>query len=298
MARLGLLQPVQNPRLKKRWQTPCFGKLNALEWQPAVGVRSYGVDIALRTNDKDFLPTLLQQLPSDVECTRAGEYDAVFSFIKGGTVDRVRTYSLAYHDHTRIARSHDLSEAMRAFTSWFRLVVGFLAPSHVFIHAGVVSHNGHAIVLPGRTLAGKSTLVHALLAQGALYMSDDYAVLEEDGTISPYSKPLSLRGEGFRQFDVAIPDDKVEHASRPPALIVFSRYEEGAGWVPEHIAPGRALLGLLDNSLGARRVPEQTTRALKDLVLRAPAFAVTRGEADIAARAILDMCDRPAVPAA
>lgn len=282
------------PKLKEQWQTPCLAKLDALGWTPVAVVRSYGVDVALRTNDDDLFRKVHDHLPSDVCQSQVDEVDAIFSFIKGKRSGRVRSFNLVYHDHTRIARTHDIGEAIDAFSSWFRLVVGFLAPRHVFIHAGTVSYKGRVIIMPGRTMAGKSTLVQALVKQGARYMSDDYAVLEEDGTISPYDKPLSLRDADFRQMVRPFNDgEAVEKMPRPPGLIIFSQYEDGASWAPKPLAPGQALLGLLDNSLGARRVPEKTTCALKALTLNAPAFTVERGEAAEAASAILRMCNQP-----
>ena len=73
------------------------------------------------------------------------------------------------------------------------LHVAATAPRHVFIHAGVVAHHGRALVLPGRTHAGKSTLVARLVTSGATYYSDEYAVLDEQGRVLPYPRAMSLR---------------------------------------------------------------------------------------------------------
>jgi hypothetical protein len=61
------------------------------------------------------------------------------------------------------------------------------------VHGGVVGHDGRAILLPGPTGAGKSTLVAELVRQGARYLSDEYALIDEAGRVHPYPRPLLLR---------------------------------------------------------------------------------------------------------
>ena len=46
--------------------------------------------------------------------------------------------------------------------------------------------------LPGHSFSGKSTLVAALVRAGAVYYSDEFAVLDPDGFVHPYAKALSL----------------------------------------------------------------------------------------------------------
>ena len=123
-------------------------------------------------------------------------------------------------------------EAMDVIDAAVRSRVSVLAPEHVFVHAGVVAHRGGALVLPGRSLAGKTTLVAALVAQGAAYLSDEFAVLDAEGAVHPYPKPLSLR---LNPGSLAQQDAPVEHfggvaADRAyrAAIIAVTRYERGA----------------------------------------------------------------------
>ena len=51
----------------------------------------------------------------------------------------------------------------------------------VFVHAGVVSWHGIAILVPGRSAIGKSKVVSALVQRGATYYSDTFAVLKGCG---------------------------------------------------------------------------------------------------------------------
>ena len=57
----------------------------------------------------------------------------------------------------------------------------------LFVHAGVVGWRGLAIVLPGRSRTGKSTLVAELVLRGAVYYSDEFAVLDDDRQGPPVS---------------------------------------------------------------------------------------------------------------
>ena len=75
-------------------------------------------------------------------------------------------------------------------------VAEFSTP-HLMMHAGVVAWKGKAIVLPGTSHAGKTTLVTALVEAGATYYSDEYAVLDAKGHVSPYARRLSLRDGPF-----------------------------------------------------------------------------------------------------
>ncbi len=62
-----------------------------------------------------------------------------------------------------------------------RARIALYAHDVVFVHAGVAVAEGKAIVIPAPTFSGKSALVAALVAAGAEYFSDEFAVLRPDG---------------------------------------------------------------------------------------------------------------------
>ena len=67
------------------------------------------------------------------------------------------------------------------------------ASPRLCVHAGVVSHPGGALVIPGHSGHGKTTLVGALLQCGFGYISDEVlAVDRTDRTLAPFRRPLSL----------------------------------------------------------------------------------------------------------
>jgi hypothetical protein len=62
-----------------------------------------------------------------------------------------------------------------------------------FLYAGVVAWQGHAIVFPGRSLSGKTTLVREMLRLGATYYSDEFAVVDNSGLVHSFPRPLGIR---------------------------------------------------------------------------------------------------------
>jgi hypothetical protein len=59
---------------------------------------------------------------------------------------------------------------------------------------------GRAVILPGRSMSGKTSLVAALVKAGATYFSDEYAVLDKLGMVHPYIKTLSLRTDSMQRL--------------------------------------------------------------------------------------------------
>ncbi len=58
------------------------------------------------------------------------------------------------------------------------------------VHAGVVELGGRALLLPGSTKSGKSSLVAELLRHGAVYFSDEYALIDAQGRAHPYPSSI------------------------------------------------------------------------------------------------------------
>jgi hypothetical protein len=95
-----------------------------------------------------------------------------------------------------------------------RLTVAEFAIGKVFLHAGVVAWNNRALIIPAKSFQGKTTLVAELVKKGAVYYSDEYAVLDEDGLVHPFPKKLSMRGiiDDYQQIDV--PVEKIRRSRR------------------------------------------------------------------------------------
>ena len=158
----------------------------------------------------------------------------------------------------------------------------------VFVHAGVVAHRGHLLLFPGSTGSGKSTLVRALVEEGATYYSDDLAPVDRKGRVHAFPRSLRLRdADGFRELPDPEPG-KERRAGRPSSIFFLEHEpaESGVGdWRPT--LPGTALLLLIQNTVQAKTAPERSIEHLEPAVGSAEARVGKRGDAREAARRVL-----------
>lgn len=159
-----------------------------------------------------------------------------------------------------------------------------------FVHAGAVVVDGRALLLPGESFSGKSTLVAALLAAGAGYCSDEFAVLDAAGMVHAYPRPISLRRPDGTRPRVTARELGAEVVTGPVPLgaVAVLRYD-AAGWAVRDISPATAVLALLENSPAAQCNSEALVDAYAAAVSRPDVqlFTGTRGEAGSAARTLL-----------
>jgi hypothetical protein len=184
--------------------------------------------------------------------------------------------------------AHDRHGLVDAFENHAKLELAFRAPHHVFVHAGVVGWRGAAIVIPGRSRSGKTTLVEALVRAGAEYYSDEFAVLDSRGQVHPYAIPLGVRAPlGRTATPVEAIGGRAGTVPLPVALIAITRYHASARWRARPMSPARAMLALMDNTVGARRPPAQTMPVLRAAVDGATVVRSRRGEAGATAEILL-----------
>jgi len=269
-------------------------KIDRLGWAAGTSFVSYGRRIGVRVSDPQVLPQIMDLLPPGRAASPSPVVRRLYSIFVGGDGARagVRRLHLAYANSLRIARTPDLQAALDAFESDVRLYVAERARRRVFVHAGVVGWRGRAIVIPGRSFSGKSSLVAALVRAGATYYSDEYAVFDERGRVHSFLSPLSLRNQDAQRP----PKYRAESLGRPPGgkrltvgLVAVSEYRPGARWRPRHLTPGQGILALLANTVPARERPAAALAALKQAVGHAPVVLQgTRGEAAEVADLLLE----------
>ncbi len=195
-------------------------------------------------------------------------------------------------DGCTIGATEDEDLALGILDAQIRAQVALLAPEHIFVHAGVVAVGGRAVLIPGFTFAGKTTLTRALVEAGAVYYSDEFAAIDAHGRVHPYPKPLSIRhrdGSG-RTTETAAASLGAETGREtvPVGLVAITSYRPGATLAPEPLASGAALLAVLGHTIPARTRPQQALAALKAALRGATAWKSERGEAIETARAIID----------
>jgi hypothetical protein len=222
--------------------------------------------------------------------------DQLYSLRLGGEGTRpgLRRFHVLYEGSARIARTLALDEALDRLEEGVRLSVASRARQRLFVHAGVVARGGRAVLIPGHSRSGKSTLVAALVKAGATYYSDEYAVLDSLGRVHPFPRPLVLRGpDGMSRRQ---PEEKIGGragvAPLPVALVISTRYCPGGRWRPRRVSSGRGLLALLGHTVPARLRPREAVRVLSRVMDDASVLQGTRGEANDAALAILERLDQ------
>lgn len=159
-----------------------------------------------------------------------------------------------------------------------------LCQQAVFVHAAVVGWGCGAVVIPGRSFSGKSTLTLALLEAGASYLSDEYAVIDQSGWIHPFPRPLSRRTEAGSQrlHPAAICLEPLRLAA-----VVMTEYSQGGDWDPETVSSGSCVLEMLANTVSARTSPRLALQCLGAAAQDRPCWKGPRGEAEATAAAIL-----------
>jgi hypothetical protein len=181
--------------------------------------------------------------------------------------------------------------ALTLLDTEIRLHIAAHARDWIFVHAGVVARDGRALVIPGESFCGKTTLVSALVNAGATYYSDEYAVLDEAGFVHPYPRPLSIRrtdGVTARERVIARRRGVVGDERAALAAVVITRYRPGIQWQPRRLSRGQGMVALLGNTVPAQERPEQSLRTLSRAVAGATMLGGDRGEAGPVASALLD----------
>jgi hypothetical protein len=271
-------------------------KLDRLGWVAGFSFVSYGVRIGVRVNQPSLLEELEPLLPPGWRPTKSPRVDRLYSLLAGRERLRpgVRGLNLVYGDVTRIARAARLEDALERFESDLQLYVAESAHKRVFVHAGVVEWSNKAVIIPGRSYSGKTTLVTELVRAGARFYSDEYAVFDEKGRVHPYPKSLAIRDPSGRQ-NRYLPESFGGSTGQTPVtvgMVLVSNFKAGMRWKPKVGSPGQGVLALLANTVAARRNPEASLDTFHRALGNALILRGARGEAQEIAAAILD-----AVPA-
>jgi hypothetical protein len=243
---------------------------------------SYGVIVGIDSNNKRFLKKIEDQLPHiipNVFITN-NDLEAEYNFSMNVRNDGV--FEL-YQDGEEVTYGASEENFINFACGKLRLTVAEFAKSRVFLHAGVVGWNGKAIIFPGQSFHGKSTLVAELIQRGALYYSDEYAVLDENGYVHPFPKTLSLRGivDKYKQTEYSVESLGGTVGTKPLAvgMIVITEYEPDAEWRPKLLSAGKAILEIVPHTIPIRNKPKYSLQVLNKIVNRAIIAKSKRGDA-------------------
>ena len=261
----------------------CMQKVDGFDWTVGRSFHVHGHSIGVRANDDELLNELTQDVPVEWQRSDQELVDVLLSLELGKASSRrgrQRSISI-YSGAARVARTQDPTLAGQTFDALIGMINRFWGSNdYLFLHAGVVGWKGRAIVIPGRSFSGKTTLVVELVKAGATHYADTIAIFDRDGRVHPNPAPMCIRD---RCGKVRIAPQTLRALARPKpldvSLIVSSRFDAGACWRPHLRRRGRAILKLLESTLAVQREPAQALPILEKIVHKAAVIESRRNEA-------------------
>lgn len=252
----------------------------------SITFQAFGVKIQIKADEKRWLGEIYEKLervfPNGLE--KASESEVEYRFYvrlnESGKFELLRNGEIQCEDGGR-------ELFLNMVESHLRITVAEFAVDKVFLHAGVVGWKGKAIVIPATSFSGKTTLVAELVKKGALYYSDEYAVLNADGCVEPFPKWLSMRGitDAYTQNDCPVESlgGKSGQEAIPVGLVLIAKYREGKKiprrWQPKRLTQGEAIMEIIPHTLPIRNMPKFVLQVLNKLTNRAIIVRTIRGEA-------------------
>ncbi len=271
-------------------------KLDRLGWAAGFACTIFGVRMGIRVNHPSLLSPAISVLPRNWQLSASNVVERLYSVIgaEGSGKSSFRRLNVLYADLQRVARTQSPQALYDALESDVDFYMAQMARNRLFVHAGAVGWKGFAIVIPGRSHSGKTTLVTALLRAGATYYSDEFAVFDGDGKLHPFPRPLSIRKpDGSVKVGASGMGSREGKEPLPVGVVVVTKYRVGAQWKAKPSSPGRGVLHLLANTPAARRQPERALEILERVMGRAHIFQGVRGEAIGAVESILQQVETP-----
>lgn len=259
---------------------------------------SYGVRVRIESNSREILESavatacsVLLGCVTEIDCESA---EQVFSFPLLPSGD----CSIIQNGQTMVTDKPD-TLMWKYFDSLARILIAEFAKEHVFLHAGVVGWKGKAIVLPGNSFFGKSTLVADLVRNGAEYYSDEYAILDSEGLNHPFARPLTLRPAGKTFIETETPveeiNGKARHMPIPVGLVLFTRFVAESTPNYQYLTTGQGVVEIIAQTIAIKRNTEFAINVLKKALSSAIIVKSPRPDAGSFAREFLEFVDNTAI---
>jgi hypothetical protein len=246
-----------------------------------VAFEVYGTHVSVSVPRPELVPRVLELFPADATPCDPGPGDRQF-VLEIGEDGR---YAVVL-DGSVLNPPQPLEGALGGLRRQLFFHSVDHARDRLVVSAGVVAHGGRAIVLPGPTRIGKTTLVVALIRAGAVYYADDWALLDREGLVHPFPTLLYIRNEEKRSVESlgGVRGDR----PIPVALIASITFRQGAGWDPQPRSQADGMLMLLRSAYGMDE-PRLAMEAARRAAAEAFVLEGERGDASEAASALLEI---------
>lgn len=259
---------------------------------------SYGVKVAIESNSAD----VLEQASSTARSALLG------NLIEIDCADAEQVFQIpitpegicAVYQNGELMVEDTLRPAYwKYFDSLVRILVAEFAPTRVFIHAGSVGWRGRAIILPGNSHFGKTTLVAELAKCGAEYYSDEYAIIDEKGLLHPFARKLTMRENGRHVIEKPIDVEEFGgikgYVPIPLSTVLFTKYDPEKIQKYEFLTQGQGIVEIIGQTIGIRRNSEFVIKVLKNAFANAIIVKSPRTDAAKFARELLEFVDNTAI---
>jgi hypothetical protein len=285
---------AQEVSIKITAKTQTANRLRKSDYKHHFYLESFGVKIGVSSNAEDAIEAVKKAveiyLPgcfTEIEKT-ATEHSFLFVWNKSGR-------DTLYKNGERITKRESRETSVETIASRIRLTVAEFAVGRVFVHAGVVAWKNKAIIMPARSFKGKTSLTLALVQRGAVYYSDEFAILDADGFLYPFPKMLSVRGVIDERKQVDIPVENfggvVGTGKIRAGMVLITEFKPRALWNPKILTPVKGIIEILNNSVAIRQNPQFTLEVLNKIVRQAPVIKSKRGDVGESADMILKFID-------
>lgn len=157
--------------------------------------------------------------------------------------------------------------------------LGLFAVAHlshlVAVHAALLVCDGQAVLVPGMSFTGKSTLALAAARVGIIVASDEYALIDPNtGLAVGVPRPVRERvAAGIRRIDIAQPTAPV-----PIQLVAALSWHVGQPHITA-ISPSGVVMEVLANTVCAQARPRASFDAAVAVARTARGIGGHRGEA-------------------
>lgn len=254
---------------------------------------SYGVRFAISSNDESTFRTavdvartaLLGQL-KELKVKKV-PHELTLEKIKRGI-----HFSVDDADHG----VSPLSKIWHFYDTCVRILVAEFAKDRVFIHCGVVVWKGKSILFPGDSYTGKTTLVAEFVRRGAVYYSDEYAILDDKGLVHPFARPLAIRDKKDFSLRYDTPAAELGGTSGtfpvPVDLVFLLKYRMFSRSRVERLSAGKAVLEIMPFAITLKSNPKFTLFVLNKLSNRVTFFSGQRGNSKNAVDNLIEIVDK------
>lgn len=181
---------------------------------------------------------------------------------------------------------------------------------YLLVHAGAVVKNGRAILLPGKSESGKTTLTLGLMNHGYKHLTDEVGAIHHETTeVVPFQRPIYMwswsrplrqevsksfktyryRDEEGARWQYIVPQDGAVmpvDARWKVDWIIFPRYIPRGKAVLKPLGAAEAIVALMQRCWNAQLFPDGGLKICAGLVRRAQCYTLEMGDLEEACKLI------------